>query len=66
MEKIATCRFYLPNKLILSILKTSVVVYTRIENKDEKESEHLLDKGGNFSADDKKDSLSYDLSEIGL
>lgn len=36
MEKIAICRFYLLNKLILNILKISLVVFTGIENKDKK------------------------------
>ena len=66
MEKIAICRFYLLNKFILNILKTLLVVYMGVENKDEKETRALSDKGGDFRADDQEDSVSYELSEISL
>lgn len=54
MEKIAICRFYLLNKLILNILKISLVVYTGIENKDKKEIKHPPGKGEEFLLNTKK------------
>lgn len=62
MEEIAICRFYLLNKLILNILKISLVVYTGIENKDKKEIRHPPGKGEELLLNKKKKcSLCCDL-----
>lgn len=57
MEKIAICRFYLLNKLILNILKISLVVYMGIENKDKKETRHPPGKGEELLLNKKKKML---------
>lgn len=58
MEEIAICRFYLLNKLILNILKISLVVYTGIENKDKKEIRHPPGKGEELLLNKKKCSFA--------
>lgn len=57
MEKIAICRFYLLNKLILNILKISLVVYMGIENKDKKETRHPPGKGEELLLNTKKKKM---------
>lgn len=47
-------QFYLLNKLILNILKISLVVYTGIENKDKKETRHPPGKGEELLLNTKK------------